>query len=96
MNIANLTQAMAAGRELYTAGEAVTLTGGAGADWTPTLEPQTAGLWVGGAGSVKVDLVNGGTAVPLPVPAGSLLKVAVTKIYSAADGTSASNIVALY
>ena len=79
------------------AAEAVTLTGIAGADWTPTIAPQTRMLWVGGTGVVKVDLLNGGTGVTFTgVPTGSLLQVVATKVYNSADGTTATAITALY
>lgn len=53
-------------------------------------------LWVGTGGTVVVDLVDGGTNVSfVNVPNGVMLPVMVTKVYSTAHGTSASNIVGL-
>jgi hypothetical protein len=82
------------------AGEAVAIDGGADADWTPDANGLgfniTRYLWVGGAGAVKLDLVNGGTVTLSGVPAGTMLKLSATKVYSLADGTTATNIVALY
>jgi hypothetical protein len=81
----------------YVSAEAVTLTGGAGADWVPTKAQYTRALWVGGTGTVKVDMADGSIGVSfLTVPAGYELKVAVTKVYNTTDGTTASNIVAVY
>jgi hypothetical protein len=55
----------------------------------------TRGLWVGGAGDVKVDMHGGDSAVVFPsVPAGTLLPLAVTRVYS--SGTTATNIVGVY
>lgn len=51
-------------------------------------------LWIGGAGNVTVDMAGGKTNVPFnSVPAGTLLRIAVTKVY--ATGTTAANIVGL-
>lgn len=50
-------------------------------------------LFIGGAGDVKVDLVDGGTLTFINLPAGSLLPVHVTRVYS--TGTSATNILGL-
>lgn len=97
MDKANLAQAMASGREFYTAAENVTLTGGAGSDWTPTLGVCTAAIYVGGNGNVKVDYLNGGSGIVYAaVPAGTWIKGAITKVYNTTDGTSASNIIAHY
>ena len=49
-------------------------------------------LFVGGAGDLKVDMANSGT-VTLKVVAGSLLPIAVKKIYK--TGTDATLIVGL-
>lgn len=74
--------------------EAVTL----GADFSITIGGGvTRGLWVGSTGNVKVDMQSIGTAITFnSVPAGTLLKIRVSKVYSTANGTSASNIVAIY
>ncbi len=55
----------------------------------------TRGLYVGGAGDVKVDMAGTGTAITfVGVPAGTLLPIAVTRVYSAT--TTATNIVRIY
>ena len=52
-------------------------------------------LWVGGAGAIKVDFRNGGTAITISgVPAGSLLPFDVSRVY--ATDTTATAIVAVY
>lgn len=54
----------------------------------------TRGLWVGGAGNVKVDMKRGGAGVTFSaVPAGTLLPFRITKIYN--SGTTATLMVAL-
>ena len=54
----------------------------------------TRGLYIGGAGNIKVDTAAG-TTVPLnSAAAGSVLPIRVKKVY--ATGTTATNIVALY
>lgn len=58
--------------------------------------PATRGLWVGGAGNVKVDLMGGGTVTFTGVLAGTLLQIRASKIYSTTNGTTASNLVALW
>ena len=53
-------------------------------------------LWVGVAGTVKVDLPTQGTGISfLNVPAGMFL-CQCTKVYSTANGTTATDIVAVY
>lgn len=61
-------------------------------DTTP-LKTDARSLWVGGAGDVKVDMVEGGTVTFVAVPAGTLLPVSVSAVY--ATGTTATNIIAL-
>ena len=52
-------------------------------------------LYVGGAGNVKVNPAVGGSAVTfLNVPAGTELKLKVTRVYS--TGTTSSGIIAMY
>lgn len=52
-------------------------------------------LWIGTTGDVVVDMIDGGTGVTIKsVPAG-MLPIYVTKVYSTANGTSASNLVGL-
>jgi hypothetical protein len=50
-------------------------------------------LWVGGAGSVKVDMIETGTVTFTGVRAGTLLPIGVKRIWS--TGTTATNILAL-
>ncbi len=57
----------------------------------------TRGLWVGGAGTVKVDFLDGETVTTVSivgVAAGTLLPFRVSRVYS--TGTGATSIVALY
>lgn len=63
-------------------------------NWTPAAGQSTAGVYVGGAGIIKVDFESLGTAIQLTVPAGALLPIQVTKIYNA--DTTATLIVALF
>jgi hypothetical protein len=85
--------------------ESITLS--SGSNWTPTaLRPNatagnkspyncTVGLWVGGAGDLYVDLVDGSTNVSfLGVPAGTWMPLAVTKIYGATS--TVSKVTAVY
>ncbi|ADE12142.1 spike base protein, RCAP_Rcc01079 family [Sideroxydans lithotrophicus] len=74
--------------ELQAVGE--NYTGAAAVTTSDTAAVAYDGLWVGGAGNVKVDMANGQTGVTFTaVPAGTLLKIAVTKVY--ATGTTATN-----
>jgi hypothetical protein len=60
-----------------------------------TVLKPTRGLFVGGAGPVKVDMADTGTAITFAgVAAGTLLPIQVVKVYS--TGTDATDIVALY
>ena len=55
----------------------------------------TRGVYVGGAGNIKVDMAYSGTAITFTgVLAGSVLPIQVTRIYS--TGTTATDMVALY
>lgn len=61
-----------------------------------TLAAGCRALWIGVAGTVKVDCPSFGTAVSfLNVPVG-VHPVQCTKVYSTANGTTATDIVALY
>lgn len=60
-----------------------------------TILTPTRGLWIGVGGAIKVDTVGGETAVTFSgIPSGTLLPIAVTKVYS--TNTTASSIVGLY
>lgn len=55
----------------------------------------TRGLWIGGAGNVKVDMFGGESGVTFSgVPAGTILPIAVTKVYS--TNTTATLIIGIY
>jgi hypothetical protein len=60
------------------------------------LTPAADALWVGGSGNVKVDTMGGEVGVIFTMQSGQLLPVAVKKVYSSADGTTATGVVALY
>ena len=62
------------------------------ADATFTYE--TAGIYVGGAGILKVDMAGDSAGVVFTCPAGALLPISVTKVYT--SGTTATLIVALF
>ena len=54
----------------------------------------TRAIYVGGAGDVKVDMGDSGTAIPFTaVPVGTVLPIRVKRVY--ATGTTATNLVAL-
>jgi hypothetical protein len=55
----------------------------------------TRALFIGGAGTVKVTMVEGGD-VTFTVPAGTLLPIQVVKVWSTGTNVSASLIIALY
>jgi hypothetical protein len=55
----------------------------------------TRALFIGGAGNVKVSMVEGGD-VTFTVPAGTLLPIQVVKVWSTGTTVSASLIIALY
>jgi outer membrane murein-binding lipoprotein Lpp len=87
----NTLQALLTSLRPYIEHENVTL----GADFTITVGSGAArALWVGGAGNLKVT-VGGVSITYTAVPAGSLLKIAATLVSSTANGTTASNIVAM-
>lgn len=51
-------------------------------------------LYVGGAGNVKVDMADVGTVTFTGVPAGAILPIRVSRVYS--TGTTATSILVLY
>lgn len=51
------------------------------------------GLWVGGAGNVKVDMLDGTTVTFSGVPAGTWLRICAKRVY--ATGTTATLILSL-
>ena len=53
-----------------------------------------AGLYIGGAGNVRVTMASGADVTFSGVPAGTVLRVAVRRVW--ATGTTATDIVALY
>lgn len=60
-----------------------------------TIAPPSRGIYVSGAGDVKVDLVGGQTGITFAaVPAGSILPVQVSKIYK--TGSTATSMVVLW
>ena len=56
--------------------------------------PTNVGLWVGGTGDLHVTMHSGAEVTFKAVPAGTLLRLAVRRVW--ATGTTATNIVALY
>ena len=54
----------------------------------------TRGLYVGGAGDIKVDMALGSTVTFAGALAGTILPIQVVRVYS--TDTTATNIVALY
>lgn len=59
--------------------------------------PRFRAIWVGGLGNVKIDSTGGDIGVLFTaVPAGTMLWVQAAKIYSTANGTTATNLVGLY
>ena len=61
---------------------------------TVDLTNTASALWVGGAGNVKVDMTGATGVTFTAVPAGTLLRIQVTRVYS--TGTNATNIVAMW
>ncbi len=59
-----------------------------------TLDNESRGVFVGGAGTLSVNMVGDGAAVSFTCPAGILLPIQCDKILN--SGTSATLIVALY
>lgn len=65
------------------------------ADGTDLSRAPADGLWIGGAGTLKVDMANGDVGITFSgIVAGTLLPFGVTRVY--ATGTTATLIVALY
>ena len=54
----------------------------------------TRGIYVGGAGDVKVTTVGGSTVTFAAVPAGGVLPVRAVRIF--ATGTTATNLIGMY
>ena len=59
-----------------------------------TVLAKTRALYVGGAGALTVTMADGVNATFAAVPAGTTLRIKVTKVLS--TGTAATSIVALY
>lgn len=60
---------------------------------TANLTDSARSLWVGGAGTLKVDMLNGNTVTFSGILAGTLLPIQVKRVYS--TGTSATLILGL-
>ena len=71
-------------------GNAFAVTGNDSTDLTNA----TRGLYVGGAGDVKVTTIGGSTVTFAAVPGGSVLPVRVARVF--ATGTTATNMIGLY
>ena len=69
---------------------AFAITGNDSADMTNA----TRGIYVGGAGDVKITMVGGGTVTFVAVPAGAFLPVRAARVF--ATGTTATSMVGLY
>ena len=54
----------------------------------------TTRIWIGGAGTLKVDMERSGTVTLSGVPAGTILDIAAKKVY--ATGTSATLLIAFF
>ena len=64
---------------------------------TQDLSFVTIGLYVGTAGNVAVNMAGTGTTIVfVGVVAGSVLPIRVSRVLTSANGTTASNIVALW
>lgn len=63
------------------------------ADGADLPNPATKGIWVGGTGAIKVDMVGGDTVTFNSVPVG-LFRIQAKRVY--ATGTTATNLVALF
>lgn len=62
-----------------------------------TVSTTNRGIWIGTGGTVKVDMLTTGTGILYyNVPSGTFLPLVVSKIYSAANGTTASNLIVVY
>ena len=71
--------------------------GAAAANLSDTVDLTTSpakSLYIGGAGNIKVTLIDGSTVTFSGVPVGTILPVVVTRVF--ATGTTATNILALY
>lgn len=61
---------------------------------TTDLSTATRGIYIGGAGDLKVDMLGGETVTFFSVPAGTALAIRAIRVYVA--GTTATNIVGLW
>lgn len=61
---------------------------------TVNLSQPSRAIWVGGAGDISVEMLDGGTQVFVGVVAGSLLPLQVTRINS--TSTTATDMVAVF
>jgi len=63
-------------------------------DSNASISGRPRGIYVGGAGAVKVDMEDGTTATFAAVPVGTFMPIKAVKVY--ATGTTATNLLALY
>jgi hypothetical protein len=61
---------------------------------TVNLSTPSRAIWVGGAGNIAVEMLDGGTQVFVGVVAGSLLPLQVTRVNS--TDTTATNMVSVF
>lgn len=61
-----------------------------------TLPTTSRGIAAAGAGVVTVDMWGSGTAIPVPVPAGGIVPCRAKKVYSTANGTTATGVVVFW
>lgn len=54
----------------------------------------TGGIWCSTTGTLKVDMVNGGTVTLTGVPAGTMVRIAAKRVYS--TGTTVTGLVAFF
>jgi len=64
---------------------------------TVDLVRQTRGIYVGGGGDLVVDMSDSGEQILFKaVPTGTTLPIQVKRVYAAGEGTSATDLVALF
>ena len=81
--------------QMLESGNSAELVDTSGGDHTMILGEACRALYIGGAGDIVVDFIDGGTAIPLiGTKAGQVLPIRVTKVHQ--TGTTATNLVALF